>query len=54
MEQKKVESNAGNWKEYTRVLLPPVRDLHRLDVYEKQGGYSALRSVLKGDKWVRR
>ena len=51
MEQKKVESNAGNWKEYTRVLLPPVRDLHRLDVYEKQGGYSALRSVLKGDKW---
>jgi len=43
-------SNAGNWKEYKRVLLPPVRDLHLLDVYEDKGGYSALREVLS-DRW---
>ncbi|NNE34665.1 MAG: NADH-quinone oxidoreductase subunit F, partial [Rhodothermales bacterium] len=51
MQPKSAQSNAGNWKDYKRVLLPPVRDLHRLDVYEKNGGYSALREVLTQDKW---
>ncbi len=46
----KATSNAGNWKEYERVLLPPVKDLHKLDVYEDKGGYAALREVLTG-KW---
>src|SRR5690606_31925137 len=50
MEAPKNVSKAGNWKEYKRVLLPPVRDLHKLDVYEDKGGYSALREVLS-DRW---
>ncbi len=45
-------SKAGSWREWRRVLLPPVRDLHRLDTYEKSDGYTALRSVLTEDKWT--
>ncbi len=46
------KSNAGDWRNYQRVLLPPVRDLHRLDVYEQHGGYEVLRQVLSGaDAW---
>jgi NADH-quinone oxidoreductase subunit F len=33
------------------VLLPPVKDLHTLPVYESQGGYSALKSVVTSDTW---
>ena len=40
-------SKAGDWRNYERVLLPPVRDLHKLEVYEKNGGYKALRDVIK-------
>ncbi len=36
-------AKAGNWQSYKRVLLPPVRDLHRLSVY---GDYGALRKAL--------
>ncbi len=39
-------TKAGDWKSYKRVLLPPVKDLHHLDVYQEQGGYQALRAVL--------
>jgi NADH-quinone oxidoreductase subunit F len=49
MEAKPAETKAGNWREYKRVLLPPVKDLHKLEVYEQNGGYEALRSVLTGD-----
>jgi NADH-quinone oxidoreductase subunit F len=44
-------SKAGDWRNYERVLLPPVKDLHKLEVYEKHGGYEALREVLKEDTW---
>lgn len=44
-------SRAGNWRSYERVLLPPVRDLHKLEVYEQNGGYKALRDVLTSEKW---
>lgn len=44
-------SKAGDWRSYERVLLPPVRDLHKLKVYEQNGGYSALRDVLTSEKW---
>jgi NADH-quinone oxidoreductase subunit F len=44
-------SKAGDWRNYKRVLLPPVKDLHKLDVYEAQEGYSALREILTTDKW---
>ena len=45
------QTKAGDWRNYERVLLPPVRDLHKLEVYEKNGGYKALRSVLTDSKW---
>jgi NADH-quinone oxidoreductase subunit F len=44
-------SKAGDWRNYERVLLPPVRDLHRLEVYEKHDGYKALREVLTSADW---
>ena len=45
------QTKAGDWRNYERVLLPPIRDLHKLEVYEKNGGYEALRSVLTDSKW---
>ncbi len=45
------QSKAGDWRNYQRVLLPPVRDLHRLEVYEAHGGYQALREVLTSGRW---
>ena len=51
MEAKAGTSKAGNWREYKRVLLPPVKDLHLLEVYEKEGGYKALRDVLTREQW---
>jgi NADH-quinone oxidoreductase subunit F len=40
------QTKAGDWRNYQRVLLPPVRDLHKLEVYEQNGGYRALREIL--------
>lgn len=51
MEVDKAQTKAGDWRNYQRVLLPPVRDLHKLDVYEANGGYEALRSILTGSDW---
>ena len=46
------QTRAGDWRNYQRVLLPPVKDLHRLDVYEREAaGYTALRAVLTDPKW---
>jgi NADH-quinone oxidoreductase subunit F len=45
------QTKAGDWRAYERVLLPPIRDLHRLDVYEQNGGYEALRAVVTGSGW---
>ena len=45
------QSKAGDWRNYQRVLLPPVRDLHKLEVYEEHGGYKALREVLTNADW---
>jgi len=50
MQVSATKSKAGNWKQYKRVLLPPIKDLHRLDVYEANGGYTALRAVLS-EEW---
>lgn len=52
MEAKTGKSKAGDWRNYERVLLPPIRDLHRLDVYEQNGGYEMLRQVLTGEEWT--
>jgi len=40
-------TKAGDWRTYERVLLPPVRDLHRFDVYRDEGGYDPFRRVLE-------
>ncbi len=39
-------SKADDWKNWQRVLLPPVRDLHNLEVYTAHGGYKALGKAL--------
>lgn len=45
------ESKAGDWRSYKRVILPPAKDLHKIEVYEQNGGYSALKSVVKDGKF---
>src|SRR5690606_5409127 len=45
------QSKAGDWRNYKRVLLPPVKDLHRLEVYEANGGYEMRRQVVTGGEW---
>ncbi|PSQ88656.1 MAG: NADH-quinone oxidoreductase subunit NuoF [Bacteroidetes bacterium QS_8_64_10] len=36
-----------DWRNYDRVLLPPIQDLHKLEVYENEyEGYEAIRSIL--------
>ncbi|MFV1980252.1 MAG: NADH-quinone oxidoreductase subunit NuoF, partial [Rhodothermia bacterium] len=42
---------AADWRNYERVLLPPVKDLHKLDVYRANGGYEAFEAVLTSDDW---
>ena len=35
-----------DWKNYEPVLIPNIKDIHKIDVYRDNGGYSALKSVL--------
>ena len=44
-------TKAGDWKNYQRMLIPPVKDLHKLDVYEGQGGYATWKEVLTSSDW---
>ncbi|MCH8121562.1 MAG: NADH-quinone oxidoreductase subunit NuoF [Bacteroidetes bacterium] len=46
------QSKAGDWKNFQRVLLPPVKDLHKLEVYEAEGGYQTFRDALSTAKWT--
>lgn len=39
-----------DWKSYAPVLLPKIKDLHTIEVYEKNGGYQALKNVLADQK----
>ena len=41
-----------NWRNYQKVLLPDIPNLHKIDVFEKNGGYKALKSVLSDAKWT--
>ncbi|MBP3192442.1 NADH-quinone oxidoreductase subunit NuoF [Natronogracilivirga saccharolytica] len=36
-----------DWKSYQPHLLPAIKDLHEMPVYEKHGGYKALSTILK-------
>jgi NADH-quinone oxidoreductase subunit F len=38
--------SANDWRSYTPILIPNIRDYHKIDVYEKHGGYGALRKIL--------
>ena len=42
--------SSADWKNYEPVLIPNVKDIHKIDVYIKNGGYSALKSVLTDKK----
>ncbi|MEM6265331.1 MAG: NADH-quinone oxidoreductase subunit NuoF, partial [Bacteroidota bacterium] len=37
-------------KNYQKILLPDIPNLHQIDVYEANGGYKALKRVLVKDK----
>ncbi|MEX0773374.1 MAG: NADH-quinone oxidoreductase subunit NuoF [Balneolales bacterium] len=39
-----------DWKSYKPLLLPDIKDLSSIDVYEKNGGYEALKTILKHKK----
>ncbi|MFU8813452.1 MAG: NADH-quinone oxidoreductase subunit NuoF [Balneolaceae bacterium] len=44
--------SAINWKDYEPVLIPKIKDYHKLDVYRKHGGYDSLKEVVtKSGKW---
>ncbi len=46
------QTKAGDWRNYQRVLLPPIQNLHLLDVYrEKDNGYTALKNILTSGDW---
>ncbi|MEX0685894.1 MAG: NADH-quinone oxidoreductase subunit NuoF [Balneolales bacterium] len=41
-----------DWKSYKPLLLPDIKNLCEIGVYEKNGGYNALKTVLKNkNKW---
>lgn len=41
-----------DWKNYEPVLIPNIKDLHKIEVYRENGGYAALKSVLTDkQKW---
>ncbi len=42
---------AQDWKSFNPVLIPNIPDLAKIDVYEKNGGYSALKKILVDEKW---
>lgn len=39
-----------DWKNFEPVIIPNIKDLHKIDVYEKNGGYEQLKKVLKDKK----
>ena len=45
----------ADWKSHKPLLIPNIKNLHQIDVYEKNGGYKALRTVLenKDSKWTK-
>jgi NADH-quinone oxidoreductase subunit F len=42
---------AQDWRSFEPVLIPNIPNLHKIDVYEENGGYEALRKVVTGDDW---
>ncbi|MEX2435967.1 MAG: NADH-quinone oxidoreductase subunit NuoF [Balneolaceae bacterium] len=45
--------SSADWKDYEPVLIPNIEDLHKIDVYENNGGYGAFKDILTNkDKWA--
>ena len=42
----------SDWKSYEPLLIPDIPGLEKIDVYEENGGYEALRKVLEKEKWT--
>jgi NADH-quinone oxidoreductase subunit F len=42
----------SDWRSYQKVVLPDIPNLHEIDVYEKNEGYSAWKKVLKEEDWT--
>ncbi|MEX0895007.1 MAG: NADH-quinone oxidoreductase subunit NuoF [Balneolaceae bacterium] len=40
---------AADWRSYKPKLIPDIPDLHKIDVYIKNGGYEALKKVVSDD-----
>ena len=38
-----------DWRSYEPLLIPAIRDYHKIDVYEKNGGYQQLKKVLTSE-----
>ncbi|AXJ01130.1 NADH dehydrogenase subunit F [Cyclonatronum proteinivorum] len=38
---------AVDWKNYKPILIPRIPNLHKIEVYEKNGGYEQLKKTLK-------
>lgn len=45
---------ANDWRSFEPLLIPDIPNLQKIDVYEENGGYGALRKILNDtDKWSR-
>lgn len=46
---------ANDWRNFEPLLIPDIPDLEKIDVYEKNGGYSALNKILNDqEEWSRK
>jgi NADH-quinone oxidoreductase subunit F len=41
-----------NWRQYKKVILPDIPNLHQIDVYVQNGGYEQIRKVLTNPEWT--
>lgn len=45
---------ANDWRSFEPLLIPDIPDLEKINVYEKNGGYKALKTILDNrEKWSR-
>lgn len=41
----------NDWRNFEPVLIPDIKNLKDIEVYEKNGGYKAIKEILTSDKW---
>lgn len=42
-----------DWRNYKKIILPNIPNLHEIDVYQQNGGYEQLKKVLTNPEWTR-